>query len=281
MSNENINLLIIKDNPFDDATLSASPAPVSSLPVENLKNPSRSKIMRTQSTDSQVINFDFSELKLLSGLAITRHTLPTTSKMRVELFQSAGQSGVKIYDSGEFDATETIGWGDFFWGQATWGQSIFQGWEKYHTVHIFDAVLVLSGRITVTNSAVFVADIGRVYLGAVLQPEFNCAWGVQFAWNEDTALTRTEGGTLRSDPKGVPFRSLQFNFSHLTPADRSQLSNLRRVLGNRKDFFVSVYPTMDGQLKTDHAMGCKLVNNDGFSHNSMSHFSNGFTLQEC
>lgn len=274
------NIIFISRNHFDDATVSATPSPVATLPVDNLQNVNRSAIMRTSSTAVQDVFFSLDDVRIFSGLAITRHNIPVTATIRFRLWDAANQTGNLVYDSGEIQATEVLNWGDFVWGGSNWGETVFSEWASYFTQIFFDAVLAMSGQITITNTSPMVYDIGRVYAGQTIQTEYNCDWGLNFSWNENTTQTQTDGGTIRSDINGEPYRTLSFSYSHLSQADRSLLSEFRRDTGLRKDFFISTFPERTGQIKTDYAMACKFIDSSDFSYNNVFEFSHGVTIRE-
>lgn len=274
----NGNIILIFDNHFDDCTLQAIPAGVSTLPVENLKKVSRAAIFRSTVTDTQEILFTRNTFKVFAGFAMTNHNIPTTATMRLQLWDGESQTGNLVYDSGLFGATESVGWGDFMWGEE-WGASVFSSWSLYHTQLYFDPVYAKSGKITITNPVASIMDIGRVYLGSTFQPKYNCDWGAAMAWNEETTQTRTEGGTVRSDPK-TPYRSITLALPHLSTEDRLVFGDLRRIIGLRKDFFISVYPNGSGKIKAEHSFGCKFSDMPQMTHTSPNNFSHAITITE-
>ena len=72
------NLRIVWAIPSDTATLSASPALVSTLPVTNLQDPTRARIARTTSLAQQQILGNLTSLQIVNSLVLWRHNLSAT-----------------------------------------------------------------------------------------------------------------------------------------------------------------------------------------------------------
>lgn len=276
------NVRLIYDNAADRAVLAASPAMVSTLPVANLQDPSRSKPSRSTGTAPQVVTGDWGGYELVSGMAITRHNLTAAAEYRLELFGGIGQSGALLFDSGEQVAIAAYGWGEFGWGAAGWGGSVFDAWPERFSNLYFTAVLARSFRLTIADAdnPDGYLQLGRLFIGPHFEPVENMSYGVDCRWIEDSRQTRTDGSTLRTDPQGA-YRKWSFALDALTAGDRAELSEIMRKQGRRKDMFINCYPGGGGVLERDHAGAVKLVNSPGLPHDRYAEWRTALEFEEA
>lgn len=254
------NVRLIYDNAADRATLAASPALVSTLPVTNLQDPSRSRPARTTSTADQVVTGEWSRLEMIGGMALSRHNLSSAATLRLELFSGAGLTGTLLFDSGTVLAVSAFGWGEFGWGMTGWGGTVFDSWPDRFSNLYFTAVLARSFRLTIkdaSNSAGYL-QCGRLFLGPYFEPISNMSYGLTCGPEEESQQARTDGGTLRTDPLGS-FRRWLFDLDWVEPAERATLTEILRLKGKRADMFINCFPGAGGVQERDHAGAVKLT----------------------
>lgn len=254
------NVRLIYDNAADRATLAASPALVSTLPVTNLQDPSRSRPARTTSTATQVITGGWSVLEMVGSMALSRHNLSSGATLQLELFSGAGLTGSLLFDSGEALAVSAFGWGEFGWGMTGWGGSVFDSWPDRFSNLYFTAVLARSFRLTIkdASNAAGYLQMGRLFLGPYFEPVSNMSYGLTCGPQEDSRQTRTDGGTLRTDPQGS-YRHWSFDLDWVEPAERATLTEILRLKGKRTDMFINCFPGAGGVQERDHAGAVKLT----------------------
>ena len=264
-------LRIVYDNVLDDATLSASPALAATLPEDNLKTVCRSSVARTTSTAAQAILGTFSVSKLSSAFVLWRHNLTSDATVRLQLYSLANQTGTIVYDSGAIAPYDGKRLGDLNWGLDGLGDSVFSTWGVFWTVMWYPPTVFRSFRITITDSSnpAGYMEISRGLLGPYIEPTFNPIYGMSLAWDEDAVQERTDGGTLHTDP-ATPFRVLELNLRDLDESARPKFFEMTRQVGERNEFFISVYPEEGGEKERDHSMLGKL---SGVSPLSTPYFS--------
>lgn len=250
---------IITSNVGDSGTITASPAAVATLPAINLQNATRAPLWRSTSVADQTLNLTWSSVQLLSAVALLRHNLTSAATWRIQVFSDAAWTTV-VYDSGAVAAYTPKSLGEIAWGLDALGASVFTAWSYFFSAMYFTPVAGQSMSITLsdpTNPAGYM-QASRLFAGAYFEPTFNADYGLSLTWKEDTVLTRTDGGTLRSDPK-EPYRNMKFDLSMLQNGEDRKLVEIIRSSGKRKDIFISIFPGVGGAQERDYTMQAKLV----------------------
>lgn len=250
------NLRLCVKNAIEFATLTASPAAQTSLPVTNLQIPARARVWR--STDDSVqtiyITWDGSGY-YLNFLSLWRHNLESGATWRVEIFPTADWSGAASYDSGTVDAYDFATLGDLDFGVDPLGSSIFDGFlGQLYSLLYFTRVLALSVRITITgtgNSAGWV-QASHLFAGDYTELAYNPA-SAALAWRDDTELERSDGGTPRGEGL-VTYREIDFTIPWVSDTQRSTLMDMLRYAGKRKPVFASLYPAAGGEKERDYTL---------------------------
>lgn len=275
------NLRLIAVNDVDSATLSASPAVLSTLPASNLQLPERAKVVRTSSTAAQDIKGTWSAAKVVSGCALVRHNLTSSATWRLRLYSDAAWTTL-VYDSGAMVATPAKALGELIWGVEPLGVTVFTGWGQAFSDHYFAPISARSFTLTLTDAANpdGYLQASRLFLGYTLEPEANCDWGLKLSWKESSKLSRTDGGSLRVDPY-QPYRTLDFNLNWLTSGDRARFLDVFRAAGRRLDVWISVFPGSGGMLERDHAMQARLTGGGDSTHNRYNNWTQPFQLEEA
>jgi len=79
----------IIDNYVNTAGLSASPSMDTNLPIDNIKDPTRSKITRSVGNANQSIRGFFSNTKIVSGIVIGRHNFVIDMQYKISLYSDS------------------------------------------------------------------------------------------------------------------------------------------------------------------------------------------------
>lgn len=277
------NLRIITPNESDDAVLSASPAMAATLPVENLQDQTRARVARSVGLPTpQYIRGDYNEVKQISSMALVRHNLTGAAIIRLKLWDTAGQAGTLLYDSGDVALGDAIGWGEFVWGVAPWSDDQFADWPVAFTVLWFDPYAALSFELQITDDANTdgYIEFSRLFMGLYWSPQVNFSYGIKMAWLEKSTQERTDGGTLRTDARS-PYRRWALDLNFLTVGERAQLADILRNAGLRNDMFISCFPEEGGARERDYAGGAKLVSMPDINHPFSRHYAAPMILEEA
>lgn len=271
---------MIAVNQGDVATMTASPAVVATLPVTNLQTQPRAAVMRTTSTADQQVKLTWPAAKLLSAVALVRHNLSSAATWRIQVYSDAAWTTL-IYDSGAVLAAPGKALGDLAWGLDPLGASVFTGWSYAFSSLYFAPVAAQSVKITLsdTGNAAGYLEASRLFVGAHIEPQYTVSYGVKLGWKENTVTTRTDGGSLRSDPT-LPYRTLSFNLDWIVESDRAVLLDALRQVGKRQDLWVTIFPGVGGAKERDYSMTAKVVNSPDLAHPSYGTYAAQFDLEE-
>lgn len=257
------HIRIITPNAADIATLSVSPAAAATLPVTNLQDQTRTRVWRSTSIAQQVISFNWSSGVSLSAFSLVRHNLSPSATIRLRIWNSENQTGTVLYDSGTVALGTSLPWGIFVWGVDPWGGgNIFSGWAYSFTTLWFATVIAArSGSLVIDDAgnAEGYIQASRLFLGPYFSPSINAGdGGLKIGWAESSNQQRTDGGSLRTD--GIlPNRRISFRLAHLPEVERIQLFEIARVVGLRRDFFLSIFPEDGTATERDFAGQMKFV----------------------
>lgn len=272
-------IAFVLDNKADDGSLLATPSPVATLPVSNLKKTNRSYVFRTTSTADQSITGNLAGGQPLSAFVLSRHNI--TGTVRLRLYPQNYQQGTVLYDSTALSAIDPLPWGSFVWGTNEWGLPYNDGLPDNYVL-FFDSVLCASFQIDIVDAsnADGYFEVNRLFLGQATQVTYNMSWGASLKWEEDTKQIRTDGGTLYSEPS-LPYRKLKFNLQWLTEDDRAFISEKLRTVGKRKDIFVSAYPDNTDAKFNEYSFVGKFSSLPSFTHIFNNNFSSDYEIEEC
>lgn len=274
------NLRISHRNLADAATLAASPALASALPVTNLQRAGRLPA-RTTSTADQTITGDWGSVQPVNVVALWRHNLSQEATWRVELWAGANQTGTKVYDSGGVGG-DLIPLGDLRWGVDPLGTTVQRGWTiAYQSVLFFTTAYARSFKITLSDSgnAAGYFQACRLWIGEYWSPADNFDYGATLAWQDESVQYRTDAGSLRTDV-GALSRVLTFGLSWMAESDRASLTDILREVGKVNEVFLSIYPGTGGAQERDYQVIGKIASGHSSTHRSVGRWSDQVTIAE-
>lgn len=253
---------LIISNLADVATLGASPAMVTTLPITNLQSESREELARTTSLASQSITCTWAGAQLISGVVLYRGNFTSAATWRIKVYDTSAM-GVLLYDSGSQFLAPPKPLGDIAWGFDPLGVSLFTGWGYTFSTLWFPVVTGAYMTIQIddaANPAGFM-QASRLFVAYELDTKELPQKGAGFKWDDTSKQTRTDGGTLRTEA-GVSYRSITFSGRVTKESTRSALAEMQRLNGLRKDMYLSLTPEMFNAFARDHQAQVKLVSID-------------------
>jgi hypothetical protein len=252
---------IIAPNRLDEAALTASPALVAGLPVENLQDDSRARVARSVGLPSpQYIRGDWPAFRQINSFALWRHNLSGAATLRLKLYAGLGQTGDLLYDSGAIELGSIIPWGELVWGVDTWGAELFEDWPVASHVMWFDPVRPLSFELELDDPANPDGYIqaSRIVMGSYFMPDVNFSRPFKFRWEDESTQERTDGGSLRTDEQ-ESYRAFTFSLDWLNEAERAAFVEILRQMGKKKTMFLSMFPEDVGTKRRDFEALVKVV----------------------
>lgn len=247
-------------NLVDDSTITTTdPNPENQQqPLANMKLSSRARVWRPYNDNIQDLIFSFANTtsQRVNFAALYRHNFETAATWRVRLYTTYDASGAASYDSGDIAALSAATLGDLDFGVEPLGGRIFNGFPRFSVFYFMEntATVINSVRISISdngNSANYI-EVSRAYIGKGIELTHN--WeNVHCNWNEGSKHERTDGGSIQTD--GVlGYRELQADLKWLAPTDRAEVMDGLRYAGMRRDWFLSAYPGVGGEVERDHTL---------------------------
>jgi hypothetical protein len=247
-------------NFVDDATLSASPAAVSTLPVDNLTSPMRDRLWRASSLATQVISGHWSGAgRKPNCLGLFRHN-GHGGQVRLQLYQDKDLT-TQVYDSGVLDLFDVVALGSFDWGVDPLGLGPTDpyGGEAPYTL-FFTATACAGFKVTLSGfggSGSPYWQAGRLWLGKYFEFAYNAAQ-VSLRPVEASEQVRTRGASLRAN-RGGRWHEMDMDFAFITEDDRPVVLDSMKQAGLAQDVLFSVFPTGTGRNKRDYTINGHLA----------------------
>lgn len=241
MARNRIGILI--NNAAESATLSVTPAAVSTLPVENLNSVFRSEVMRVEST-SITLTLEFATLAVNIAV-LTQHNLSDTATVSADLMDGA-------------TVLETV------------TPSVSRCVKANFTSVNANKIVW-----TISDSSLTYIDIGRAFAGWLWQPTFNVDRGAGLDWDDSSTQARAKSGVIHYNNR-VRYQKLSLNFSHLTQEEALIVRNLPAGVG----MFVSLYQGWGNGLEADTDGVYALTQSPAVTHNFSNVLSYGMECVE-
>jgi hypothetical protein len=227
---------------LDGLTLTATSEAGTYL-ASNLLNVQPGRIWRSTSTAAQTITADLGEDKRNNAFCIYAHNLSNdgTASVRLTLSNDAAHTDI-VYDNTVEGTDPLYGWGEGPYGMEGYGGYSSEGWAQPFTViWLGDVYVARYFRVIITDTANADGYIqaGRIKLGQSI--DIPVVQGYSMGWDEQTELTRTRGGALRSDSRD-PFRYASATSAVLDKIQEGDVLEVFRSVGRRGDVLWSAFP---------------------------------------
>lgn len=277
----NIRMVVI--NEFDSATVTQSAGTaVASLPAANMQMYNNSRIWRSLTVASSVLQGNFADIKLISALVLWRHNLTNAATIRLQLYASANQTGTVVYDSGEMPAVQQITFGDWDWRVQPVVASALDDWAVRYSQLWFAAVFAASYKITIKDplNSSGQLDATRIYMGRHFEPAVNFSYGRQWQLGSNAQQLRTDDGSLFTT-QSPTWRTSQFTLDYIDEGDRANLVAALRYAGTSRDFFISLYPSQGGQKEVENSFAAKFKQLPSITNSAFNNYKAPLSVEEC
>lgn len=277
------NVRLAYPNDCDEAILAAVPAFHASLPPTNWQDQTRGRVGRSTVTSNQVVWGNFTALRTIAMCALGRHNLTSVGTAQLKLWAGLNRTGTLVYNSTALPigSGSITPWGQQPWGRFPWGapRSTFPApsWAIW-----FTPVGMLSFELTLNDPAnpKSYLQASRLVLGNYFEPTTNMAYGAALAWKETSKLTRTEGGSLRTEASS-PYRRWSLSLDALSEVERAAFLAILQEAGMRDDIFLSCFVGVGGNKERDYQGMVKLVEMPDLAHPNFSEFSASVVFEEA
>lgn len=240
-------MIISSTNYSDSGTLTVDNA-VGTLPITNLQDRQIVKIWRNSQTTAQ-IDMDFGQGRIVDFVALIKHTISQTGKIRYRLSNVSNFSTTE-YDSGLIDAWPIVEeFGTLPWGVFSWGGYLNITIAAQYTISSFN---VLTSPVQARYLRIDISDpdntdgylqAGRLIAGPAYKPSINYANGVQFEFVDESRITKSRGGQTFVD-EVERFRRIRFELINLPENEMFQnvFNAIDRLRGVAQDILVIPQP---------------------------------------
>ena len=257
------NIRILFRNLADTATVTASPALVTTLPEANLQKQERNKTARSTSLTSQELRFSWPTAQTIDMIAMRRHNLtaaaqtanPTyTDSVFTTLINANAAANCFAYTG--LNSNDILTEADF---------RLMKNSVRYLT----SAPNVQSMKAVITDAAnpdgYF--DVSRIFIGKYFEMAYQLPYaGAPLTMDDASAQQRMDDGSLVTD-KSYKFRKLEINQDFCTTAEWAALLAGLRYAGKDKDIFISVFPAAGDYTEVYYQGAFKFVGMSAFDLN--------------
>lgn len=208
---------------------------------ENLQNVQPGRIWRSTDLTDQVITCDLQKQRECTGFALYAHNLSINSAITFEVFADPGLVDL-VYTTTFPGVTPEYGWGTQPLGLYGLGGYSDEGIIQTFSTHWTAGVVVgQSIRVTISDSANpdGYIEAGRLKIGAAV--DVPVAPGYSMGFSEQTSLTRTRGGALRSDNRPA-YRWANIDTTLMDITEETRLMDLFEEVGRRSDVLWAAFP---------------------------------------
>ena len=227
-------------NRIDEATLSGGSwqAPLSNIQTRRLAQKARST---TTATTDTVINIELPEPRLIQVIGIHAHNLSTDAEIEISAGTTLG--GTDQYDVPSYDvwpsiySTLSMHWTDYhFWS----GKLDPETRKSYpsNLIHIVNTAVkskYWTIKITDTNNDDGYIEIGRVFMGRLLQPKHNVIYGAEIGWEDNSEIEASLYGVeYYNDSPKTRVARVNYDYSDRTEALEGMFE-LQRLSGITKE----------------------------------------------
>lgn len=278
------NMIISSANYSDSGTLTVDNA-VGTLPITNLQDRQIVKIWRNSQTTAQ-IDMDFGQGRIVDFVALIKHTISQTGKIRYRLSNVSDFSSTE-YDSGLIDAWPIVEeFGTLPWGVFSWGGYLNITIAAQYTISSFN---VLTSPVQARYLRIDISDpdntdgylqAGRLIAGPAYKPSINYANGVQFEFVDESRITKSRGGQTFVD-EVERFRRIRFELINLPENEMFQnvFNAIDRLRGVAQDILVIPQPDEPTTWITQNIYG-RIAQTQPITNSALTYYGRMIEVEE-
>jgi len=277
-------MIISSTNYSDSGTLTVDNA-VGTLPITNLQDRQIVKIWRNSQTTAQ-IDMDFGQGRIVDFVALIKHTISQTGKIRYRLSNVSNFSTTE-YDSGLIDAWPVVEeFGTLPWGVFSWGGYLNITIAAQYTISSFN---VLTSPVQARYLRIDISDpdntdgylqAGRLIAGPAYKPSINYANGVQFEFVDESRITKSRGGQTFVD-EVERFRRIRFELINLPENEMFQnvFNAIDRLRGVAQDILVIPQPDEPTTWITQNIYG-RIAQTQPITNSALTYYGRMIEVEE-
>ncbi len=225
---------------LDDKTLSVT-SEAGSYAATNLQNVQPGRLWRSTDLTDQVITCDLGQVREVTGFALYAHNLTVNSQITFELATDATFATI-LYTTTFPGVSPVYGWGSQPLGLYGLGGYSDDGVVQTFSTHWTETIQVGAAvRVTLsdTTNADGYIEAGRLKVGHAVDVPIAPGYSMGFA--DQTELTRTRGGALRSDNR-PSYRWASIDTTLMDVGEETRLMTMYERVGKRSDILWAAFP---------------------------------------
>lgn len=279
------NILITSTNRVDDATSITADDEVAGLPIANVQDRQITKVFRNTQNTAQ-IDVNFGQGRVIDVVAVIRHNMTQTSKIRVRL-STVSDFSTTVYDSGTVNAWPVVEeFGALPWGVFNWGGFISTTEAVDYTISSFalptTSVVAQYLRIdlTDTDSTDGYIQVGRIIAAPAYRPSINMAFGVEFEFVDESRVTKSRGGQTFID-EVERFRRMRFELLNIPENEifSNVFNSIDRRRGIVEDLLVIPQPDDNTTWITQNIYG-RLTSTNPITNTQLERYGRLIEIEE-
>ena len=248
---------LVHNSASDGVTLTVT-STAGNYAATNMQNKQPSLKWRSTTDAAQTISGDFGAAEVIGCVVLYNHNISAAGTIAVTLASNSGFS-TDVFTKTVDALDATLGYGTQKYGHDGYGGYSELGWQQRFTIIWFTPVSRRYFKVVITdttNSDEYV-EVGRMMWGDFTTIPYR--YGSELGWREQTEVTRTRGGALRSDARD-PYRYTNVESTILTDDSVADVLEIFRAAGRRSDVLWSGFPeNTDEYLERRYTMLGKLM----------------------
>jgi hypothetical protein len=250
-------------------------AMVTELPIDNLKEFSKSRVTRSVSNNVIEITGILVEPADISLFLIGSHNFLEGTGYQLYLYRSLTATGTPIsYTnagsksvSADQEATENDG---IQYNIPIWIEDV--SGEPLGSIGSF--------KLVISSTSMSYFQMGRLLMGNIFSVNIGASYGHSVYWKENSKQYRTEVGTLRTDMV-TSSKIIDFTLGIMTEEERTKIQRALSIVGKRDEFFISVFPDDCSSLKEASYSGIvKMTKVPKFREFAPNLYNSKYTVEE-
>lgn len=270
-------------NAHDDATLTESPAMVSTRPSTNTQLVARDKTARSTSTATQRIQGTFGgDTRLVNAIFIFRDNAHG-GKVRFLGYANSDFTGC-VMDTGALDRFTAITSDGYQWGV---GSSAFNandllGNESPYWLFFTQALSLKSYEFVFSNAPATISywEVGRFFVGKYLEAPYSPDYGMELSWKSNDSQQRTYGGSLYTTGRSAKWREVRIDMVYYSDAQRALWRDFLGQVTVRKDVAWALRPGVGGREERDTVLDAQFSDLAPFNWANVNQYRTVYTFVE-
>lgn len=234
------NLRIIYNNIADTANTLTSSSSVANYEITNTRRDTKGSVWRSANTITTAnINLSWNTAQTISAVILPYTNLTATATIRIRLYSDTAYA-TQIYDSGTVTAVPAV-LPNYYTSSGNYRYAFGGGSCARKYIPQTSGCRGMRIDIADTANTDTYLEVSRIIVGTYWSPKHNTEFGLSVGITDSSSRSRTQTGNLITDI-GTSNKTMSFNLSYMTKADRDTLFSIISSIGTKKSLYISLFP---------------------------------------